>query len=181
MVDGRDSAWRSRARGPHAHGNTARQAMDGLWTEAHGQQKQSNNPGNNQHNPQYANYWASLTRKRHIPPQPAQPRHTNHWAPRTRKRHQQEHRPQRPTERSDRTGRDRMGRDRMRHAKGRTGDCPGPRKGATTRRNVTQGGGGDPLSDRAKVFSGLSANQKSPLAPSAPLKPQHHLGGGGQR
>ena len=25
---------------------------------------------------------------------------------------------------------------------GRTGDCPGPRKGATTRRNVTQGGGG---------------------------------------
>ena len=29
--------------------NTARQAMDGLWTEARGQQKQSNNPGNNQH------------------------------------------------------------------------------------------------------------------------------------
>ena len=26
-------------------------------------------------------------------------------------------------------------------AKGRTGDCPGPRKGATTRRNVTQGAG----------------------------------------
>ena len=25
------------------------------------------------------------------------------------------------------------------HAKGRTGDCPGPRKGATTGRNVTQG------------------------------------------
>ena len=38
----------------------------------------------------------------------------------------------RPTERSDPT----------RHAKGRTGDCPGPRKGATTRRNVTRGGGG---------------------------------------
>ena len=29
---------------------------------------------------QYANYWAPLTRKRHIPPHPAQPRHTNHWA-----------------------------------------------------------------------------------------------------
>ena len=29
--------------------NTARQAMDGLWTEARGQQKQSNDPGNNQH------------------------------------------------------------------------------------------------------------------------------------
>ena len=104
--------------------------MGGLWTEVRGQQKQSNDPGNNQHNPQYANYWAPLTRKRHIPPHPAQPRHTDHWAPRTRKRHQQEHRPQRPTERSDPT----------QHAKGRTGDCPGPRKGATTRRNVTQGG-----------------------------------------
>ena len=82
--------------------------------------------------PQYANYWAPLTRKRHIPPHPAQPRHTNDWAPRTRKRHQQEHRPQRPTERSDPT----------QHAKGRRGDCPGPRKGATPRRNVTRGGGG---------------------------------------
>ena len=79
--------------------------------------------------PQYANYWAPLTRKRHIPPHSAQPQHTNYWAPRTRKRHQQEHRPQRPTESSDPT----------QHAKGRTGDCPGPRKGATTRRNVTQG------------------------------------------
>ena len=36
-------------------------------------------------------------------------------------RHQQEHRPQRPTESSDPT----------QHAKGRTGDCPGPRKEAT--------------------------------------------------
>ena len=35
---------------------------------------------------------------------------------------------QRPRESSDPT----------QHAKGRTGDCPGPRKGATTRRNVTQ-------------------------------------------
>ena len=94
-----------------------------------GQQNQSNDPGNNQHNPQYVSYWAPLTRKRHIPPHPAQPQHTNHWAPRTRKRHQQEHRPQRLTERSDPT----------QHAKGRTGDCPGPRKGATTERNVTRG------------------------------------------
>ena len=44
MVDGRDNAWRSRAPGPHAHGNTDRQAMDGLQTEASGQQKQSNDP-----------------------------------------------------------------------------------------------------------------------------------------
>ena len=49
MVDGRDSARRNRAPGPHAHRNTARQAMDGLWTEACGQQKQSNDPANNQH------------------------------------------------------------------------------------------------------------------------------------
>ena len=130
MVDGPDSAWRNRA--PRPHRNTARQATDGLWTEAYGQQKQSNDPGNNQHNPQYANYWAPLTRKRHTMPHPPQPLHTNDWAPRTRKRHQQEHRPQRPTERSDPT----------QHAKGRAGDCPGPRKGTPTRRNVTQGGGG---------------------------------------
>ena len=97
----------------------------GVWTA-----KTVKRPRQQPAHPQYANYWAPLTRKRHIPPHPAQPRHTNHWAPRTRKRHQQEHRPQRPTERSDPTH----------HAKGRTGDCPGPRKETTTRRNVTQGG-----------------------------------------
>ena len=120
-----------RAPGPHAHGNAARQVVDGLTTEVCGRQKQSNDPHNNQHNPQCANYRAPLTRKRHIPPHSAQPQHTNDWAPQTRKRHRQEHRPQRPTERSDPT----------QHAKGRTGDCPGPRKGTTTRRNVTRGGG----------------------------------------
>ena len=84
-----------------------------------------------QHNPQHANHRPPLTRKRHIPPHSAQPRHANYWAPRTRKRHQREHRPQQPTERSDPT----------QHAKGRTGDCPGPRKETTTRRNVARGGG----------------------------------------
>ena len=49
MGDGPDSAWRNRAPGPHR--NTARQAMDGLWTEVCGQQKQSNDPGSNQHSP----------------------------------------------------------------------------------------------------------------------------------
>ena len=116
----------------------------------------------NQHNPQYANYWAPLTRKRHIPPHPAQPRHPNDWAPRTRKRHQREHRPQRPTERSDPT----------QHAKGRTGDCPGPRKGATTGRNVTQEDPPPPLKRLGKMFFrafGL-ASQKISLAPSAPIR-----------
>ena len=100
----------------------------GAWTA-----KTIKRPRQQPAHPQCANYWAPLTRKRHILPHSAQPQHTNHWAPRPRKRHQQEHRPQRPTERSDPT----------QHAKGRTGDCPGPRKGATTRRNVTQGGAGN--------------------------------------
>ena len=47
MVDGLDSVWRNRA--PGLHRNTATQAMDGLWTEVCGQQKQSNDPANNQH------------------------------------------------------------------------------------------------------------------------------------
>ena len=88
-----------------------------------------------------------LTRKRHIPPHSAQPQHTNHWATRTRKRHQQEHRRQRPTERSDPT----------QHAKGRTGDCPGPRKGATTRRTV-------PVSPRPNTPSLKGTRQ--PTAPN---------------
>ena len=128
-VDGRYNVRRSGAPGPHAQRNAVRQVVDDRRAEVRGQQKPSNDPHNNQH--QYANYWAPRTHKRH-PPHPAQPRHTSDWAPRTRKRHQQEHRPQRPTERSDQT----------QHAKGRTGDCPGPRKETGTRRNVTQGGGG---------------------------------------
>ena len=50
----------------------------------------------------------------------------------TRQRRHTEHRPQRPSERIDPTP----------CAKGRTGDCPGPRKETATRRNVPQGGGG---------------------------------------
>ena len=45
------NAWRSRAPGPHAHRKAARQVVDGLRTEVCGQQKQSNDPRNNQHNP----------------------------------------------------------------------------------------------------------------------------------
>ena len=107
----------------HSEAGYGRPVDRGAWTA-----KTVKRPRQQPAHPQYANYWAPLTRKRHIPPRPAQPQHTNYWAPRTRKRHQQE----RPTERSDPT----------QHAKGRTGDCPGPRKETTTRRNVTQGGGG---------------------------------------
>ena len=108
----------------HSEAGYGRPVDRGVWTA-----KTVKRPRQQPAHPQYANYWAPLTRKRHTMPHSAQSQHTNHWAPRTRKRHQQ-HRPQRPTESSDPT----------QHAKGRTGDRSGPRKGATTRRNVTQGG-----------------------------------------
>ena len=106
VVDHWDNAWGSRAPGPHTHGNTARQVVDGLRTEVCGQQKQSNNPRNNQHNPST--------------PKTGLHKHGNDTSRSTG---------QRPTESSDLT----------QHAKGRTGDCPGPRKETTTRRNATQG------------------------------------------
>ena len=109
----------------HSEAGYGRPVDRGVWTA-----KTVERPRQQPAHPQYANYWAPLTRKRHTMPHSAQCQHTNYWAPRTQKRHQQEHRPQRQTESSDPT----------QHAKGRTGDRPGPRKGATTRRNVTQGG-----------------------------------------
>ena len=116
--------WASRTQ-KHSEAGYGRPVDRGVWTA-----KTVKRPPQQPAHPQYTNYWAPLTRKRHTPPHSAQPQRTNYWAPRTRKRHQQEHRPQRPTESSDPT----------QHAKGRTGDRPGPRKGTTTRRNVTQGG-----------------------------------------
>ena len=154
----------------HSEAGYGRAVDRGVWTA-----KTVKRPPQQPAHPQYANYWAPLTRKRPIPQQPAQPRHTNYWAPRTRKRHQREHRPQRPTERSDPT----------QHAKGRTGDCPGPRKETATRRNVTMGGGAAGLllttrqhwgggrgtpSEKGwtKFSSGPLANQNFFLAMSAP-------------
>ena len=120
--------WAVCAAGAGAHqGQTSREGEKDIWWTAgagYGRPvdrgawtaKTVKRPRQQPAHPQYANYWAPLTRKRHILPHSAQPQHTNYWAPRTRKRHQQEHRPQRPTESSDPT----------QHAKGRTGDCPGP-------------------------------------------------------
>ena len=108
----------------HSEAGYGRPVDRGAWTT-----KTVKRPRQHLAHPQYTNYWAPLTRKRHTMPHSAQPQHTKYWAPRTRKRHQQEHQTQQPTESSNPT----------QHAKGRTGDCPGPRKGATTRRNVTQG------------------------------------------
>ena len=122
---GEQGAWASRTQ-KHSEAGYGRPVDRGTWTA-----KPVKRPRQQPAHPQYANYWAPLTRKRHTIPHSAKPQHTEYWAPRTRKRHQQEHRPQRPIERSDPT----------QHAKGRTGGCPGPRKGTSTRRNVTQGEG----------------------------------------
>ena len=115
--------WASRTQ-KHSKAGYGRPVDRGVWTAI-----TVKRPRQQPAHPQYANYWAPLARKRHTMPHSAQPQHTNYWALRTRKQHQQEHRPQQPTERSNPT----------QHAKGRTGDCPGPRKGATTTWNVTQG------------------------------------------
>ena len=142
--------WASRAQ-KHSEAGYGRPVDRGAWTA-----KTVKPPRQQPAHPQYANYWATLTRKRHTPPHSAQPQHTNYWALRTRKRHQQEHRPQRPTESSD----------SMQHAKGRTGDCPGPRKGTTTRRNVTQ------------VARALARRQGDGGAGSgSPCPPSPHQGG----
>ena len=81
---------------------------------------------------------------------------------------QQEHRPQRPTESSDPT----------QHAKGRTGDRPGPRKGATTRRNVTQGGGGggggSAGNRRRPHASGLPERVPTPYVSTTPIEMQDY-------
>ena len=125
----------------------------------HHEQQTSKDPRNNQHNPRYANYWALLTPKRH-PPQPAQPQYTNNRAPRTRKQHQQEHKPQRPTERTGPT----------QHAKGRTGHYPGPRKETATRRNVAQGGRTTPIArPRWKGFGGEAQGLDHALHPQSML------------
>ena len=110
MADDQDNTRRGGATGPHTHRNAARHVVDDLYAEESGQQKPSNDPRNDQHNPQSANY----------------------RAPRTRKRHHKEHRPQQPSERSDPT----------QHAKGSTGDCPGPRKETSPTECPTHGGGG---------------------------------------
>ena len=98
--------WASRTQ-KHSEAGYGQPVDRGAWTA-----KTVKRPRQQPAHPQYANYWAPLTRKRHTMPHSAQPQHTNYWAPRTRKRHQQEHRPQRPTESSN----------PAQHAKGRTGD-----------------------------------------------------------
>ena len=175
--------WTARtARGGTGHLGLTETQRGKLWTACGQRCVDSKNsqttPATTSTTSTYANYWAPLTRKRHTMPHSAQPQHTNYWTPRMRKRHQQEHRPQRPTESSDPT----------QHAKGRTGDRPGPRKGATTRRNVTQGarGGHPPQKTNNPTMKPLRASPSTGIAlhrlvskyrcsyPRCPLR-RHHL------
>ena len=155
--------WGSRTR-KHREAGCGRPEDGGVWTA-----KTVKRPPQQPAPPQYANYWAPLTRKRHILPHPAQPQYTNHWALQTRSRHQQEHRPQRPTESSDPT----------QHAKGRTGDCPGPRKETTTRQNVTQGGTSCTFYMKLlnEPFGSRSAADEAELCrrPQRVIKPQYQF------
>ena len=104
--------------------------------------------------PEDGGAWTAKTVKR-PPQQPAQPQYANYWEP--LKRQQQAHRPQWPTQSSDRT----------QHAKGRTGDCPGPCKETTTRRNVTQGVGGE--------AGGQALNNIAERCRYCFFAPSHHL------
>ena len=70
--------WASRTQ-KHSEAGYGRPVDRGAWTGK--TVKRWQQPAQ----PQYANYWAPLTRKRHAMPHSAQPQHTNHWAPRTRK------------------------------------------------------------------------------------------------
>ena len=81
----------------HSEAGYGRPVDRGAWTA-----KTVKRPRQQPAHPQYANYWAPLSRKRHTMPHSAQPEHTNYCQP------------QRPTESSNPT----------QHAKGRTGDCP---------------------------------------------------------
>ena len=64
----------------HREAGNGRPVDRGAWIA-----KRVKQPRQQPAQPQYANYWVPLTRKRHTRPHLAQPRHTNHWAPRTRK------------------------------------------------------------------------------------------------
>ena len=91
--------WASRTQ-KHSEAGYVRPVDRGAWT-ANIVKRPRQQPAH----PQYTNYWALLTHKRHTMPHSAQPQYTNYWAPQTWKRHQQEHRPQRPTESSNPTQR----------------------------------------------------------------------------
>ena len=68
--------WASRTQ-KHSEAGYGRPVDRGAWTA-----KTVKRPRQQPAHPQYANYWAPLTRKRHTMSHSAQPQHTNYWAPR---------------------------------------------------------------------------------------------------
>ena len=60
----------------HSEAGYGRPVDRGAWT-ANTVKRPRQQPAH----PQYTNYWAPLTRKRHTMPHSAQPQHTNYWAP----------------------------------------------------------------------------------------------------
>ena len=116
--------------GARAHGSVGRQVVDDHMSTTCGGVEQL---GLTHMETQRGVWWTTRMRKgvgskdrNTTPPQPVPPQCASYWAPPAWIGHQQEHKLQRPTERSDST----------QHAKGRRGDCPG-RKETATRRNVT--------------------------------------------
>ena len=96
-------APRAGERGGEAHGGPPGHRMEGWQCWASRARERGETCGGR---PECGGEWAGKTVKRlpHQPPhQPAQPRCANYWASLTRKRHQQEHRPQWPSEYSDPT------------------------------------------------------------------------------
>ena len=136
----------------HSKAGYGRPVDRGAWTA-----KTVKGPRQQPAHPQYANYWAPLTRKRHTMPHSAQAPTHQILGSATAETHysQQEHRPQRPTESSN----------PMQHAKARTGDCPGPCKGTITRRNVTQGG-------EAHALKCIAAQRMGHAMPPPPPPPR---------
>ena len=59
----------------HSEAGYGRPVARGVWTA-----KTVKQPRQQPAHPQYANYWAPLTRKWHTMPHSAQPQHTNYWA-----------------------------------------------------------------------------------------------------
>ena len=66
--------WASRTRN-HSEAGYGRLVDRGAWTA-----KTVKRPWQQLAHPQYANYWAPLTCRRHTMPHSAQPRHTKYWA-----------------------------------------------------------------------------------------------------
>ena len=117
--------------GPHIHGNMVRQVADDQDKTQRGGTNGPHAHGNTARSVvDDLNAEGTGQQKTVKPPpqQPAQPQYANYWALLMWKK---------TTRNTGRSGC--QNSDPTQHAKGRTGDCPGPRKETATQRDVTQG------------------------------------------